>query len=74
MTFLQTFLMWFTPCAFFVAVAYITEKAWKKERASGEAMRRAIEPDTRPELERTLPFASDPLLWNRKEWFTHERR
>lgn len=31
MNFLNTFLMWFPPCALFVAVAYVTEMAWSYE-------------------------------------------
>lgn len=28
MNYLETLLMWFPPCALFVAVAYVTESAW----------------------------------------------
>ena len=43
MSFLQTFLMLFPACALFVAVAYITELAWREEtRAVFAKARRLI--------------------------------
>jgi hypothetical protein len=44
MSFLQTFLMLFPACALFVAVAYVTELAWREEKraVSAKVRRRMI--------------------------------
>lgn len=44
MSFFQTFLMWFPPCAMFVALAWVTEFAWREEKQKDRfgKMRRVI--------------------------------
>jgi len=65
------FLMWFPPCAMFVAVAWVTELAWRAEDhwTKRRTIRRILGADTRPNLPRLLPFEQKPLPWKRKSWF-----
>lgn len=50
MNFLDTLLMWFPPCALFIAVAWVTECAWRAERRDrfGKMRRVILQEDGKP--------------------------
>lgn len=66
MNFLQMFLMWFPPCAMFVALAWVTEFAWREEKraVSASIIRRIVEPDTRP-----LQYMPVDYPWQHGDWW-----
>jgi hypothetical protein len=66
------FLMWFPPCAMFVAVAWVTELAWRAEDhwTKCRTIRRILGADTRPDFPRLLPFEKAPLPWKQESWFS----
>ena len=68
---ISTLLMWFPPCAMFIAVAWVTEMAWRQEEQTTKRklIRRIVAQDTRPDLPRLLPFEERPLPWKKESWF-----